>query len=136
MYASGSSNLYDFANQHSQIIFETTDPYQKDAWSDPVHFDYDGYDTSPFWDVDGTAYIQGSHYWRLEYVHTIQLERYNADLSDRPSIDQVTVDLKTGQTSKPQVRMWTGTGGLVSAKTSEYLMMLSFIRLPKVHMSI
>lgn len=51
-----------------QIILRTKDPYAKDAWSDPVHFIFDGYDTSPFWHEDGTVYVQGSHPWEVRFV--------------------------------------------------------------------
>lgn len=37
------------------LIFRTRNPYVADAWSDPVHFSFVGYDTSPFWHKDGTV---------------------------------------------------------------------------------
>ncbi|KAJ7311554.1 arabinofuranosidase [Mycena albidolilacea] len=76
------------------IILRTKDPYAKDAWSDPVHFIFDGYDTSPFWHEDGTIYVQGSHPWEVS-----------------PHIDQMQLDLDTGK-GTPQVPIWNGTGGL------------------------
>ena len=30
-----------------------------------MHFDFEGYDTSPFWDDDGKVYITGAHAWRV-----------------------------------------------------------------------
>ena len=34
-----------------QLIFKTTNPFGNN-WSDPVHFEFNGYDTSLFWDDD------------------------------------------------------------------------------------
>ncbi|THG97986.1 hypothetical protein EW145_g7505 [Phellinidium pouzarii] len=66
------------------------------GWSDPVHFTFQGYDTSLFWDNDGTVYVQGSHYWRVY-----------------PAIQQFAIDLKTGKSlSGNPVTLWNGTGGL------------------------
>lgn len=48
-----------------QIIFKGEDPYDEAAWSDAVHFDFNGYDTSPFWDTDGQAYMVGSHAYKV-----------------------------------------------------------------------
>ena len=59
---------------------------------------FEGYDTSLFWDDDDTAYVQGSHAWRVF-----------------PAIQQFQIDLKTGKSlSGPPVTIWNGTGGLVS----------------------
>ncbi|KAF7363901.1 Glycoside hydrolase family 43 protein [Mycena sanguinolenta] len=76
------------------IILRTTNPFATDAWSDPVHFSFDGYDTSPFWDEDGTVYVQGSHPWEVS-----------------PHIDQIQLNLETGGATE-QVPIWNGTGGL------------------------
>ncbi|KAJ7200078.1 glycosyl hydrolase [Mycena haematopus] len=76
------------------IILRTKNPYAPDAWSDPVHFSFDGYDTSPFWHEDGTVYVQGSHPWEVS-----------------PHIDQMQLDLDTGKGTL-QVPIWNGTGGL------------------------
>ncbi|KAF8205698.1 xylosidase : arab-like proteininofuranosidase [Mycena galopus ATCC 62051] len=75
------------------IILRTKNPYATDAWSDPVHFFFDGYDTSPFWHEDGTVYVQGSHPWEVS-----------------PHIDQMQLDLDTGNATL-QVPIWNGTGG-------------------------
>ena len=82
------------------MIFTTTDVFANDGngWSDPVHFTFQGYDTSVFWDDDGTTYIQGSHYWRVF-----------------PAIEQFAIDLETGTSlSGDPVIIWNGTGGMVS----------------------
>ncbi|KAI5123809.1 hypothetical protein M0805_009104 [Coniferiporia weirii] len=80
------------------LIFTTTDIFANNGngWSDPVHFTFPGYDTSLFWDDDGTVYVQGSHYWRVY-----------------PAIQQFVIDLKTGESlSGDPVTIWTGTGAL------------------------
>ncbi|KAJ7461500.1 arabinofuranosidase [Mycena latifolia] len=76
------------------IIFRTKNPYAADAWSDPVHFSFDGYDTSPFWHEDGTVYVQGAHPWQVS-----------------PHIDQMQLNLDTGEATE-QMPIWNGTGGL------------------------
>ncbi|KAI2781054.1 beta-xylosidase [Daldinia loculata] len=35
-------------------------PYSSEAWSDPAHFSFPGFDPSPFWDNDGTSTTGGS----------------------------------------------------------------------------
>lgn len=66
------------------LIFETTNPYFSAAWSDPVHFNFTGYDTSPFWDTDGTVYVTGSHPWEIQ-----------------PGINQAIINLETGAQTAP-----------------------------------
>ncbi|KAJ7217123.1 arabinofuranosidase [Mycena pura] len=78
----------------NNIIFRTKNPYMADAWSDPVHFRFDGYDSSPFWHEDGTVYVQGSHPWEVS-----------------PHIDQIKLNLETGEATE-QTPLWNGTGGL------------------------
>ncbi|KAJ7632991.1 arabinofuranosidase [Roridomyces roridus] len=78
------------------LIFRTKNPYTHDAWSDPVHFIFDGYDTSPFWHQDGTVYVQGAHPWEVR---------------EDPHIDQIKLNLDTGAATV-QVPIWNGTGGL------------------------
>ncbi|KAJ6618881.1 xylosidase : arab-like proteininofuranosidase [Mycena sp. CBHHK59/15] len=74
------------------VIFRTENPYA--AWSDPVHFSFDGYDTSPFWHEDGNVYVQGAHPWQVS-----------------PHIDQIKLNLDTGEATE-QIPIWNGTGGL------------------------
>lgn len=57
-------------------------------WSDPIYFDYPGYDTSPFFDGKD-IYVQGSFYWRV-----------------RPEISQINL---SHPDQVPQ-RLWSGTG--------------------------
>ncbi|EJD08131.1 uncharacterized protein FOMMEDRAFT_101567 [Fomitiporia mediterranea MF3/22] len=79
------------------LLFTTKDIFANNGngWSDPVHFSFQGYDTSLFWDDDGTPYIQGSHYWRIF-----------------PGIQLFAIDLATGESvSGEPVTLWAGTGG-------------------------
>lgn len=82
-----------------QLIFHTKDIFANNgnSWSDPVHFNFTGYDTSLFWDDDGSIWVQGSHAYHVF-----------------PAIQQFRIDLNTGRSlsGEPQT-MWTGTGGLV-----------------------
>jgi hypothetical protein len=48
-----------------QIIFKAKDPYNDRSWSNAIHFNFTGYDTEPFWDEDGKAYITGAHAWQV-----------------------------------------------------------------------
>ncbi|EJD08129.1 uncharacterized protein FOMMEDRAFT_101564 [Fomitiporia mediterranea MF3/22] len=80
------------------LIFTTKDIFANNGngWSDPVHFTFQGYDTSLFWDDDGTTYVQGSHYWRIF-----------------PAIQQFVIDVTTGESlSRDPVTIWNGTGGM------------------------
>ena len=98
-----------------QLLFATTNVSSPSSWSDPIHFSFEGYDTSLFFDTSestsidphtGNAtksnktrvYVQGSHAWRVF-----------------PAIQQFEIDLKTGESlsGKPRT-IWEGTGGLVS----------------------
>ncbi|KIJ38391.1 glycoside hydrolase family 43 protein [Sphaerobolus stellatus SS14] len=83
---------FDNISRWDNIIFKTTDPYA-DHWSDPVHFMFEGYDTSPFWDLDGKTYIVGSHEYKVF-----------------PMIQGFEIDLETG-VSGPIMDLWPGTGG-------------------------
>jgi beta-xylosidase len=81
------------ASRWDNIIFSSKNPYIT-SWSNATHFKFEGYDTSPFWDDDGTAYIVGSHAYRVQ-----------------PGIDLMTADLDTGVVGLP-TNLWNGTGGL------------------------
>ncbi|KAL4904336.1 hypothetical protein BDW74DRAFT_168384 [Aspergillus multicolor] len=72
----------DDASRWDNIIFQSSNPYDESTWSDPVHFTFNGYDTSPFWDTDGKSYMVGSHAWQVY----------------------------TGETGSWST-LWTGTGG-------------------------
>ncbi|TVY84292.1 Non-reducing end alpha-L-arabinofuranosidase BoGH43A [Lachnellula suecica] len=85
-YAINATNRFD------NFAFTSKDPYSSAAWSDPVHFDFPGYDTSPFWDEDGTVYVTGTHAWQVD-----------------PGIKMLPVDLKTGEVGET-ISIWNGTG--------------------------
>ncbi|KAK3692296.1 glycosyl hydrolase [Podospora appendiculata] len=76
------------------IIFKGKDPFNQGSWSNAIHFNFTGYDTEPFWDVDGKVYITGAHAWQVA-----------------PAIQQAEVDLETGKVSEWQ-NIWNGTGGM------------------------
>ena len=44
------------------------DPFDALSWSEATHFEFEGYDPSPFWDEDGTVYVTGAHAWQVRYV--------------------------------------------------------------------
>lgn len=48
-----------------QVIFKGKDPYNPASWSNAIHFNFTGYDTSPYWDKDGKVYITGAHAWQV-----------------------------------------------------------------------
>ncbi|KAK2747654.1 hypothetical protein FQN55_004824 [Onygenales sp. PD_40] len=76
------------------VIFTSTNPYDPESWSDPVHFEFLGYDTSPYWDEDGKVYVAGAHPWQIS-----------------PGIYQREVNLETGEVG-PEMKIWDGTGGM------------------------
>ncbi|KAG8165853.1 hypothetical protein KVR01_004405 [Diaporthe batatas] len=75
------------------FILTTTDPYSSDAWSDPVHFSFPGFDPSPFWDDDGKTYVSGAH--TAAYY---------------PGVMHAPLDLETGEIGDI-IMPWNGTGG-------------------------
>ncbi|CAK7211994.1 hypothetical protein SBRCBS47491_001312 [Sporothrix bragantina] len=77
------------------LIFQADDPYEAASWTDPIRFNFTGYDPSPFWDDDGRSYIVASHAWQLQ-----------------PGIHLAEVDLDTGSVLGNWTTLWTGTGGL------------------------
>ncbi|KAF2733436.1 xylosidase : arab-like proteininofuranosidase [Polyplosphaeria fusca] len=85
----------DDPTRWDNIIFQTVDLWNSSAWSDAIHFPFEGYDTSPWWDGDGTSYIVGSHAHRVE-----------------PGIHLAKVDLDKGVVQEDWTNLWNGTGGL------------------------
>ncbi|KAI0871735.1 glycoside hydrolase family 43 protein [Hypoxylon argillaceum] len=81
------------ASRWDNIIFKSKNPFNPKSWSKAVHFDFEGYDTSPFWDVDGKTYIIGAHAWRVS-----------------PGIMLAEADLDTGKVGEWKT-IWEGTGG-------------------------
>ncbi|WQF86259.1 Putative glycoside hydrolase, family 43, concanavalin A-like lectin/glucanase domain superfamily [Colletotrichum destructivum] len=76
------------------IIFKAKDPYDLKSWSDAVHFEFEGYDTEPFWDDDGKTYLNGAHAWKVG-----------------PWIQQTEANLDTGEVGEWKT-IWNGTGGM------------------------
>ncbi|KAL2114482.1 hypothetical protein VUR80DRAFT_5967 [Thermomyces stellatus] len=81
------------ASRWDNIIFSAKDPFDPLSWSEPTHFEFEGYDPSPFWDKDGKVYVTGAHAWRVS-----------------PGIHQAEIDLETGEVGEWEV-IWEGTGG-------------------------
>ena len=70
------------------VVFRTTDPFDDDAWSDPVIFQPEKIDPDLFWDDDGKVYAA---------TQGIILQELN---------------LETGELSQPPIELWNGTGGV------------------------
>lgn len=75
------------------FVVSSTDPYSSEAWSDPVHFNFPGFDPSPFWDDDGTTLVSGAH--TAAYY---------------PGVMHAPIDLETGEVGDIFMP-WNGTGG-------------------------
>ncbi|GJD00933.1 betaxylosidase [Colletotrichum higginsianum] len=82
------------ASRWDNIIFKAKDPYDLKSWSDAVHFEFEGYDTEPFWDDDGKTYLNGAHAWKMG-----------------PWIQQTEANLDTGEVGEWKT-IWSGTGGM------------------------
>ncbi|KAI0466561.1 glycosyl hydrolase [Xylaria cf. heliscus] len=83
----------DDPSRWDNVIFKSKDPYDPKSWSSAVHFDFQGYDTSPVWDANGKTYIVGGHAWRVS-----------------PGIMLAEADLDTGKVGEWRT-IWNGTGG-------------------------
>jgi beta-xylosidase len=100
-------------NRFDNLIFTTNNPFDNNAWSDPVHLNFQGYDTSPFWDDDGQVYITGTYAWEV-----------------RPGIQMFTLDLLTGAMGHIS-NIWNGTGSSapegphIYKKDSYYYLMIA-----------
>ena len=77
-----------------------------------MHFDFEGYDTSPFWDDDGTEYIVVSHAYKVECVDLKLRASLYADIS-RPGNHLAKGNFTTGEVQSNWTNLWSGTGGLV-----------------------
>ncbi|VUC29928.1 unnamed protein product [Clonostachys rosea] len=75
------------------FLITTSDPYNSDAWSDPVHFSFPGFDPSPFWDVDGKTWVSGAH--TAAYY---------------PGVMHAPLNFETGEIGDI-IMPWNGTGG-------------------------
>ncbi|KEZ38838.1 hypothetical protein SAPIO_CDS10883 [Scedosporium apiospermum] len=82
------------ASRWDNIFFKAEDPFDPLSWSEAIHFEFEGYDPSPFWDEDGKVYVTAAHAWRVS-----------------PGIHQAEIDLETGDVGEWTVT-WEGTGGL------------------------
>ncbi|KAL4924821.1 glycosyl hydrolase [Aspergillus undulatus] len=71
------------------LVFTSTNPYDDDAWSDPLVFPVYGIDPDIFWDDDGAVYVSSA---------------------DNNMIHHYQLDLETGEIG-PVTYLWNGTGG-------------------------
>ncbi|KAL5362574.1 glycosyl hydrolase [Aspergillus floccosus] len=103
----------DDLSRWDNFVISTTDPFNSTSWTDPMHFEFEGYDTSLFWDDDGQVYVTGSHEYKVW-----------------PGIQTATIDLHTGRTGTWN-NPWNGTGGLapegphIYKKDGYYYLMLA-----------
>ncbi|KAL3417234.1 xylosidase arabinofuranosidase [Phlyctema vagabunda] len=67
------------------LIFTSTDPYNNEAWNDPIVFDTDEIDPDIFWDDDGQVYISSGNGAQSKF------------------------DFETGSLG-PKYTIWNGTG--------------------------
>ncbi|KAI9148347.1 Non-reducing end alpha-L-arabinofuranosidase BoGH43A [Paramyrothecium foliicola] len=75
------------------FLITSKDPYSSEAWSDPVHFSFPGFDPSPFWDDDGTTWVSGAH--TAAYY---------------PGVMHAPLNFETGEIGDI-IMPWNGTGG-------------------------
>jgi hypothetical protein len=54
-YPKNASNRFD------SFVTTSTNPYNSASWLNPFHFNFTGYDTSPFWDDDGLYSTSSEH---------------------------------------------------------------------------
>ncbi|KAL4893105.1 glycosyl hydrolase [Aspergillus ambiguus] len=103
----------DDQSRWDNFVISTDDPFNSSSWTDPVHFEFGGYDTSLFWDDDDQVYVTGSHEYKVW-----------------PGIQTATINLHTGHTG-PWSNPWNGTGGLapegphIYKKDGYYYLMLA-----------
>ncbi|RII09991.1 glycoside hydrolase family 43 protein [Alternaria sp. MG1] len=69
------------------VLFETTNPFDDESWSDPVRFEAGKIDPDLFWDDDGKVYVA---------TQGIILQEMNIDTGEMGPISQ----------------LWNGTGGV------------------------
>ncbi|KAJ4330645.1 hypothetical protein N0V87_009830 [Didymella glomerata] len=85
------------------FIVSTKDIYGS-KWSNPVFFEFDGIDTSLFWDTDGKAYITGSK-----------------SPGPMTKITIFEVNPATGEKLSEETQLWSGTGGIYPEGPHIYL---------------
>ncbi|KAI0888296.1 glycoside hydrolase family 43 protein [Annulohypoxylon maeteangense] len=93
----------DDASRWDNIIFQSNNPFDPPSWSEAIHFDLEGYDTSPVWDSNGKTYIVGAHSWKVF-----------------PGILLAEANLETGEVGEWNV-IWNGTGGTAPEGPHIYL---------------
>ncbi|KFY80345.1 hypothetical protein V499_00798 [Pseudogymnoascus sp. VKM F-103] len=102
-----------------QNFYIKTDDIWSSNWGNPVHFDFDGIDTSLFFDDDDRAYIQGSNYFDIS--------------GNQPAatIKQFEIDIKTGKPLSETREIWPGfsriytEGPHIYKKDGHYFLMVA-----------
>ncbi|KAG7108909.1 Non-reducing end alpha-L-arabinofuranosidase BoGH43A like protein [Verticillium longisporum] len=84
------SGTYNCAN-----FIISTENIWGNRWSDPVYFDFNGIDTSLFFDDNDRVYVQGS--WMLR-----------RDKQPTATIKQLEIDITTGKALSEAKEIWTG----------------------------
>ncbi|OAL52925.1 beta-xylosidase [Pyrenochaeta sp. DS3sAY3a] len=79
--------------EYQNFILSTTDIWA-DEWNDPVFYDFNGIDTSLFWDDDGRVYVVGAGSAPCNTAATV--------------IKQFEIDLKTGAKLSEEKVLWEG----------------------------
>ncbi|KAF3036515.1 hypothetical protein E8E11_004787 [Didymella keratinophila] len=87
---------------HNFIV--STKDIQSSKWSDPIFFDFNGIDTSLFWDKDGKAYITGSK-----------------SPGPMTRITIFEINPITGVKLSEETQLWSGTGGIYPEGPHIYL---------------
>ncbi|KAI0132566.1 glycoside hydrolase family 43 protein [Xylariales sp. AK1849] len=70
------------------VLFQSTDPFNEETWSDALILDAQAIDLDLFWDDDGKVYVASQ------------------------GIILQDIDLETGELSQPPISIWNGTGGV------------------------
>ncbi|KAM0334511.1 hypothetical protein ACHAQA_001540 [Verticillium albo-atrum] len=93
-YIVTTNTHYDGAYNCRNFIIRTDDIWSNN-WSDPVYFDFNGIDTSLFFDDDDRVYVQGS--WMLR-----------RDRQPTATIKQLEIDIDTGKALSEAKEIWGG----------------------------
>ncbi|KAM0268900.1 hypothetical protein ACHAQH_009873 [Verticillium albo-atrum] len=93
-YIVTTNTTWEGSYKCENFIIRTNDIWSND-WSDPVYFDFNGIDTSLFFDDDDRVYVQGS--WILR-----------RDRQPTATIKQLEIDIDTGKALSETKEIWGG----------------------------
>lgn len=97
-------NGTDGSNDQLQNFIVSTADIYADKWSDPILFEFNGIDTSLFFDTDDKVYICGSK-----------------SPGPQTRIMLFEIDLETGEKLTEEKELWNGTGGIYPEGPHIYL---------------